>query len=192
MFSKEIYDSLDYNETNLLFKFTVALLVIGGTFSWYILNRGVPGGLFSIDSYAAISLWGITGWYGRCGLASFALLLVVTSPCKDKFVSYDEEDIPLPRIFDALRSSICPANIAAIFIPHKVGIMFRFTGAAMFSVDFFIFWLEVFILQIFVVPAFKKIYTNLRARLPYKFKLVIVIFLGVAGTALMMCDLYLS
>ena len=190
-YSKELYASLGYNDTNLLFKFTVALLVIGVTFSWYILNRGLPGGLFSLDSYAAISLWGVTGWFGRLGLGLFIVLLLVTSPCKSARIAYGEEDATLPMIFDALRSSICPAIIAAVFAPHKAGILLGLTGVAMFTVDFASFWFEVFILQIFVIPVFKRGYAKIRAKLPDKLKLIIVIFLAMAGVALMMCDLYL-
>jgi len=48
-------------------------------FAWYARQRGVPGELFSLDSYVATPLAGLMGWQGRLGalLLALALLLAV-------------------------------------------------------------------------------------------------------------------
>ncbi len=190
IFSKELYQSLDRSEVNLLFKFTVAVLTIGGTFSWYALNRGIPGNVFSLDTYAAMPLWNIVGNYGTAGMAAFFLLLAVTSPCRRTKSKYLKDNVPLPEIFDAVRSTICPAIIAAAFLPQKIGLSWGLTGLPMFAVDFVFFWWKVFMLQIIVIPWTREVYLKCKALLPDSFKLAIVIFLGLAGVCLMMADLY--
>ncbi len=190
LFSKELYQSLDRSETNLLFKFTVAMLTIGGTFSWYVLNRGMPGNIFSLDSYAAMPMWEVVGDGGVIGMCFFFLLLAVTSPCRRTKVKYLKDNVPLPEIFDAVRSTICPAIIAAIFLPQKAGLSLGFTDLSMYAVDFICFWWKVFILQVILIPWIREGYLRCRAMLPENWKLAIVIFLGFAGVAFMMGDLY--
>ena len=41
-------------------------------FAWYARQRGVPGELFSLDSYVATPLAGLVGWQGRLGILLLA------------------------------------------------------------------------------------------------------------------------
>ena len=43
IFSGEIYQSFDSKELFVLSKLAVTLIAMGGTLSWYALNRGMPG-----------------------------------------------------------------------------------------------------------------------------------------------------
>ena len=190
-FSGELYQSLDRSEIYLLFKFTVAMAAFGASLSWYALKRGVPGEIFSFGTYAAIPLWRITGIYGRLGLLMFFLLFAVTSPCRRVKSANVNGNVPLPEIFDAIRSTICPALIASIFIPWRGGLAAGLSGAAMYSFDFMLYWLKVFVVQLAVVPILRSVYLKIKARLAARFKLLIVIILGLAGSLLMMADLYL-
>lgn len=191
-FSDALYQSLDRYEINLLFKFTVAITLFGSSVSWYVIQRGLPGDMFCLNTYAAMPLWNITGTMGKLGLLVFFLLFIVTSPSRRAQKSADVKgNIPLPEIFDAMRSMICPAITAAVFVPWRVGLALGLTGTAMYAVDFALFWVKVFVIQILVVPPLRALYLGARARLPERFKLVIVTALGVAGSVLMLADLYL-
>ena len=190
-FSGELYQSLDRSEIYLLFKFTVAMAVFGASLSWYALRRGVPGEIFSFGTYAAIPLWRIAGVYGRLGLLMFLLLFAVSSPSRRAGSSDIKGSVPLPEVFDAIRSTICPALISAIFIPWRTGLAAGLSGAAMYAADFALFWLKVFVIQLLVVPALRSVYLKMKARLAPRFKLVLVILLGAAGCLLMLADLYL-
>ena len=46
-------------------------------FAWYARQRGVPGELFSLDSYAATPLAGLMGWGERLGMLLLALALLL-------------------------------------------------------------------------------------------------------------------
>lgn len=191
-FSGALYQSLDRSEISLLFKFTVALLTAACSFSWYVLQRGIPGNIFCVETYAAMPIWNVAGVYGRLGLAAFFLLFAVTSPSRRAAKSADVGDnVPLPEIFDAVRSTICPAIIAAVFLPWRAGLSFGLTGLALYAADFALFWFKVFIIQILVIPPLRTLYLRVKSRLPEKLKLSLVIMLGVVGSGLMMADLYL-
>lgn len=190
-FSIDLYQSLDRTDVNLLFKFTVALLTIGGAFSWYILNRGIPGSIFSIETYNVALIWNVSTILGRMGIIFFFLLLSVTSPCRKITSSYRKDNVPLPEIFDAARSTICPAIIAAIFLPWNIGLQLGLIALPMYILDFALFWLKVFILQVIIIPAVRKVYVRLRAKLPSGMKLLIVLVMGALGSAFLIADLYL-
>ena len=190
-FSGELYQSLDRSEIYLLFKFAVAITVFGAALSWYALKRGVPGEIFSFGTYAAIPLWRISGGCGRLGLLMFFLLFAVTSPCRRVGSGNVKDRLPLPEIFDAIRSTICPALISAIFIPWRAGLAVGLSGAVMYAADFALFWLKVFLMQLLIVPILRSIYLKIKSHLTVRFKLIIVILLGAAGSLLMMADLYL-
>lgn len=190
-FSIELYQSLDRSDVNLLFKFTVALLTIGGAFSWYILNRGIPGGIFSIETYNAAFIWNVSTILGKAGIVLFFVLLSVTSPCRKITNRYRKDNVPLPEIFDAARSTICPAIIAAIFMPWNIGLNIGFIALPMYILDFALFWLKVFILQVIIIPAVRNVYVRLRSKLPPGMKLLIVIVLGMFGSLFLIADLYI-
>lgn len=189
-FSGALYQSLDRDEISLLFKFTVALLIAGSCFSWYVLQRGIPGKVFSLETYAAMPIWNVAGLSGRLSLCALFLLFVVTSPGRHSTKSADVGDnVPLPEIYDAIRSTICPAITAAIFLPQRAGLSMGLMGFGMYAVDFVFFWIKVFVLQVFVVPPVRTVYLKIKAKLSDRFKLCLVILLGLAGCALLMADL---
>ena len=121
----------------------------------------------------------------------FFLLFAVTSPCRRVGSGNVKDRLPLPEIFDAIRSTICPALISAIFIPWRAGLAVGLSGAVMYAADFALFWLKVFLMQLLIVPILRSIYLKIKSHLTVRFKLIIVILLGAAGSLLMMADLYL-
>lgn len=190
IFSKDRYQLMEIKEINSFFYFVAVLLIIGGTLSWYVLNRGMPGNIFSIDAYSAMFLWLHTGYYGKVSLALFFFLLAVESPSRERCNFCESREITLSDLFEAVFSTVGAAIIAAIFLPHKYALGFGITGTAMFSVDFLCFWLEVFVLQTMILPLIKRLYFNFMKRKCVKLRYLPGILACALGVILMMIDLY--
>lgn len=190
-FSGDLYQSLDTNELYLLSRFAVVLMVVGGTLSWYALNRGMPGNIFSLNTFAATSLWSITGYYGLLGSVTFVLLLAVTSPSRSGTKTLLVDNVPLPEIFDAVRSTICPAIIVSVFSPFKLGHKLGLWGTPMYVIDFFVFWCMVLATQVLVIPLIQKKYTNVKQYFPERFARIMDLIIAVSGIILFMLDLYM-
>lgn len=190
IFSKDRYQLMEIKEINSFFYFVAVLLIIGGTLSWYVLNRGMPGNIFSIDAYSAMFLWLHTGYYGKVSLALFFFLLAVESPSRERCNFCESREITLSDMFEAVFSTVGAAIITAIFLPHKYALGFGITGTAMFSVDFLFFWAEVFALQTMILPFIKRLYFNFMKSKHVKFRYLPGILACVLGVILMLIDLY--
>ena len=59
IFSLEIYQSFDTKELFALAKLAMKLIVAGGTLSWYALNRGMPGSIFSLETFSTTTVWSL-------------------------------------------------------------------------------------------------------------------------------------
>jgi len=193
-FSADFYQSLDRSEINSLFRFVMCAIICGGALSWYVLNRGVPGDIFSLNTFSAMPLWRVTGFWGKTGLVLFLILLTLNMPGKrihEKVIIRDG-DIPIAEMFDAMRLVTCPALITAIFFPLKAGLLFGMIGFPMYALDFALFWTTVFFMEVFVLPWIKMFYlTFIAPRLNWHSDWLIHTSLGAAGTMFMMFDLYL-
>lgn len=189
VFSGELYQSLDRSEINLLMTFSVVFMAAAGTFSWYALSRGIPGNIFCMSTYAAMPVWEVAGLLGRAGLAVFFLLFSVASPCRCVKSIQLENNVPLPEIFDAMRSMICPAMIAAMLCPVNIGLSLGLIGLKLYAVDFAFFWLKIMALQLAIIPLIRRVYLAAKSHLPDRYSYSIAVVLGVAGIALLLLDL---
>lgn len=190
-YSKEIYFSIDRNLINILFKFTVALLLVLITLAWFVINIGVPGSIFCLNTYAAIPLAGVTNFWGRIGLVFFFFSLVVVSPCRKVRRAELTEYTSLLEVYDAVRSTLCPAIITAIFVPVNIGLLFGLAGIPMYAADFVFYWLKVLIVQIAVIPPIRAAYLGMKERLPLGWKSSPYLFLSYSGVAFFLANLYL-
>ena len=190
-YSKEIYFSIDRNLINILFKFTVALLLVLITLAWFVINIGVPGSIFCLNTYAAMPLAGVTNFWGRIGLVFFFFSLVVVSPCRKVRRAELTEYTSLLEVYDAGRSTLCPAIITAIFVPVNIGLLFGLAGIPMYAADFVFYWLKVLIVQIAVIPPIRAAYLGMKERLPLGWKSSPYLFLSYSGVAFFLANLYL-
>lgn len=190
-YSKEIYFSIDRNLINILFKFTVALLLVLITLAWFVINIGVPGSIFCLNTYAAMPLAGVTNFWGRIGLVFFFFSLVVVSPCRKVRRAELTEYTSLLEVYDAVRSTLCPAIITAIFVPVNIGLLFGLAGIPMYAADFVFYWLKVLIVQIAVIPPIRAAYLGMKERLPLGWKSSPYLFLSYSGVAFFLANLYL-
>ena len=190
-YSKEIYFSIDRNLINILFKFTVALLLVLITLAWFVINIGVPGSIFCLNTYAAMPLAGVTNFWGRIGLVFFFFSLVVVSSCRKVRRAELTEYTSLLEVYDAVRSTLCPAIITAIFVPVNIGLLFGLAGIPMYAADFVFYWLKVLIVQIAVIPPIRAAYLGMKERLPLGWKSSPYLFLSYSGVAFFLANLYL-
>lgn len=190
-YSKEIYFSIDRDLINILFKFTVALLLVLITLAWFVINIGVPGSIFCLNTYAAMPLAGVTNFWGRIGLVFFFFSLVVVSPCRKVRRAELTEYTSLLEVYDAVRSTLCPAIITAIFVPVNIGLLFGLARIPMYAADFVFYWLKVLIVQIAVIPPIRAAYLGMKERLPLGWKSSPYLFLSYSGVAFFLANLYL-
>lgn len=190
-YSGKLYQSLDTKELYMLSRLIVILIIIGGTLSWYALYRGMPGNIFSLSTFGAMPLWFVTGGFGKLGIIMFVILLAVVSPYRRAGGSHMADDIPLPEIFDSVRSTIIPALIVSVFFPFKYGIKAGLLGLPMYAADFTFFWIKVFVLQVLLLPFVHDCYIKAKSRLPENLNLLIAIVIAMAGVVFFMLDLYM-
>jgi len=190
-YSKRMYLSIDRNLINVLFKFTMALLLVLITLAWFVINIGVPGSIFSLSTYAAMPLSSVTNVWGHLGMAFFFFSLAVVSPCRKVRDIGLTEYTSLLEVYDAVRSTLCPAIITAIFIPMNIGLTLKLAGVPMYAADFAFFWFKVLVVQTAVIPPIRAAYLNMKKRLPHGWKSSPYLFLSYSGVVLFLINLYL-
>lgn len=190
-FSGEIYQSFDPRELFVLSKFAVTLIAAGGTLSWYALNRGMPGSIFSLETFTATSLWSVTGIWGKAGSILFLLLLSAVSPSRGVTKTRIVDNVQIPEIFDAIRSTLAPAMIVSLFFPVRLGLSFGFIGFRMFLVDFISFWIRVMLVQIILVPVSGRGFSKVKQIVPERLGHLPEIVVGASGIFFFMLDLYI-
>lgn len=191
IFSGEIYQSFDAKELFVLSKLAVTLIAMGGALSWYALNRGIPGNIFSLETFTATSLWTVTGLWGKLGAVMFLLLLVIVSPSRGVTKTRIVDNVQIPEIYDAIRSTVAPAMIVSIFCPMRLGIAFGFIGFKMYLMDFVFFWIKVMLVQVLLIPVLSRAFSKTVEKIRKKLDRIPEIMIGAAGILLFMLDLYL-
>ncbi|MDD4159443.1 MAG: hypothetical protein PHO18_00685 [Synergistaceae bacterium] len=190
-FFGEIYQSFKPQELFVLSRLAVTLIAVGGTLSWYSLNRGMPGNIFSLETFAATSLWTVAGALGKIGVGMFLVLLAVISPSKGVIKARVVDNVQIPEIFDAIRTAVVPAMIVSIFWPMRLGISMGYIGFKMYLIDFVFFWIRVMLVQVLFIPLINRWFSKLGRNSRRKLEYIPEIMLGAAGILLLMLDLYI-
>ena len=164
---------------------------MGGTLSWYALNRGMPGSIFSLETFTATSLWTVTEPWGKLGTAMFLLLLAVVSPSRGVTKSRIVDNVQIPEIFDAIRSMLAPAMIVSVFFPMRLGIFLGLIGFKMYLVDFVLFWIKVMLVQLVLIPLASKAFRGAAEKWREKLESLPEIMIGASGIVFFMLDLYI-
>jgi len=123
-------------------------------FAWYARQRGMPGELFSLDSYVVTPLAGIMEWQGRLGMAllASALLLAVRDVQRDMISGLAQ----VTRLeADAARAVVVSALVRQIWIFAVLGVALclfaplcpagwlGMSGVTGVAADALFFWLKV-------------------------------------------------
>lgn len=191
IFSLEIYQSLDTKELFALSKLAMKLIVAGGTLSWYALNRGMPGSIFSLETFSTTSVWILAGPWGKIGTAMFFLLLAMVSPSRGVTKTRIVDNIQIPEIFDAIRLTLVPAIIVSIICPMRLGIALGYIGFKMYFIDFIIFWIIVGLVQVIAIPLISRTLNRTCERFRGKSDCFPDVIVGASGVLFFMIDLYL-
>ena len=142
------YDSSGTDTYGEAMVFSVVFLFFSCSLSWYVLNRGIPGNILSLETYSAMPLWGTMGIIGKIGFVMFFLLLSFFSQSG----SSSHFDASHDELFSSLRKTLQSALTVPIFFPYRLALILGFDGVLMYFIDFSCFWLEVFIVQVFIFP----------------------------------------
>lgn len=190
VFASDIYLRLDDNEHFALSGFGIALITVYGSLALFILDRGVPGNLMSLESITAMPLWNIAGIFGKAGFACFFILFAIASPHRGVVDIRQRSEVPFLELYDVIRSGLAPAVSAAMFLPWNPAILFGLRGTAMFSLDFVFFWIKVFILQVLLFPLINKFYLKINDRFPENLKNMGKIGVGATGVIFFLVDMF--
>lgn len=189
--STDMYQKLDDTEHSEILVFCFYYIAAVGTLAWYMLNRGMPGNVFSLESLSAMPIWTVAGRWGKMGLASFFLLSALTSPGRRSKLMMSCAESPLPELYGTIRSSLCPAVAVAMLVPWNPAILFGLYGLDMFVCDFIFFWMKVFVLQAFIFPQIRRYHDRIIKKLHLRQKNFVKTVLGVAGVVFLIADLYI-
>lgn len=189
-YSSDIYQRLDDVEHSALSRCSIAYIIVGSCFGWYILSRGIPGSIFSLGSPTAMPFWPLAGIPGKAGLICFFFMLAIVSPGRRPENATLYGEIPLLEVYGALRSCLCPAVTVSFLIPYNPAITFGLHSHVMYVADFIFFWLKVLTLQILIFPYIRRGYSALSEKPREKMKYVIEICLGLSGAVLMIADIW--
>lgn len=190
-FAAEEYRAFDEKLLYQLSKFIVAFVVFCGTLSWYILHKGVPGFIFSLNTYAAMPFCNVMNGWGKAGLFLFFILMALASPGRNFSLAPSDSCSPVSEVFDALRATLCPAVLTSIFFPSRLGLEFGLIGFPLYAVDCICFWFFVFVVQVFVIPAIQGAYIKIKSFIPERFELTPAVIIALLGVGLVMCNLYM-
>jgi hypothetical protein len=191
VFSGEIYQSFDSKELFVLSKLAVTMIAMGGILSWYALHRGMPGSIFSFETFTATSLWSVTGPWGKLGTAMFMLLLTAVSPSRGFTKSRIVDNVQIPEIFDAIRSMLVPAMMVSVFFPMRLGIALGMIGFKMYLVDFVFFWIKLMLVQVILIPLVSKAFRGTAEKWRGKLESLPEIMIGASVVIFFMLDLYI-
>ena len=123
-------------------------------FAWYARQRGMPGELFSLDSYAATPLAGLMGWRERLGmlLLALALLLAVRDVQQDlasglAWVTRLEPGEARAAVASALVRQVWILAVlgmaVCLFVPFSPASWLGMSGITGTAADSLFFWLKV-------------------------------------------------
>lgn len=187
-FSSNIYLELDDFDHNAISRFTLCFITACSSMMFYMLARGTPGDIMSLESFTAMPYWTIAGRWGFWGCVCFFLLFAITYPGRGAHSLKHYPEAAILDVYGALRASIGPAVTVAMFFPWNPAVLLKLNRVAMYSFDYAFFWLKVALLQLLVFPSIRKLYSKMEKRLPENTGYLALISLGLAGVAALYAD----
>ena len=144
-------------ELALLVACALPLALVVASLVWFAYRQGLPGAPFSLETFAAKSVWSVAAWPGRIGLAALCLVFFSLLPAlagvtirpieggrADEFSGRALLLFEVARQYRALAAcSVC----VCLFLPGSLGRLLDLQGLALFVVDFLFFWAKVFLVQ---------------------------------------------
>lgn len=191
-FSSNIYLELDDFEHNAISRFTVCFITACSSMMFYMLARGTPGDIMSLESFTAMPYWTIAGKWGIFGCVCFFLLFAITYPGRGGYSLKRYPEAAVLDLYGALRASVGPAVAVAMFFPWNPAVSLKLNRVAMYSFDYAFFWLKVALLQLLVFPAIRRLYSKMEKIIPENTGYLALISLGLVGVAALYADFVLE
>ena len=188
-------------EMILMMSYELPLAVVVSTLAWVAYKTGMPGDPFNLETFAGMSVWGMSGKIGFIGIFCLMVALVLVVPGETGkgpmdipeakteildglIIEYSGRNLAMFKITFALRAMALSALITALFFPWSPASFLRLGGVFLFAFDFVWFWVKVFVVQIFVVTLMRTTFGRFKIWQASEFYLVKVAGLSIAGMIL--------
>ena len=195
-------------ELILMMSYELPLAVVVATLAHVAYRTGMPGEPFSLETFAGMSVWGAMGKVGFLGILCLFLALVLVVPgetgkgpmdipeakteiLEGLIIEYSGTNLAMFKITFALRATAMSAIIVALFLPWSLGGALGLGSIFLFAVDFFWFWVKVFVVQILFVTFMRTAFGRFKIWQAAEFYLIKVAGLSIAGMILASLDLVL-
>lgn len=188
-------------EMVLMMSYELPLAVVVSTMAWLALRTGMPGDPFNLETFASMSIWGMSGRIGFVGVFCLFLSLILVVPGETGkgpmdipeakteildglIIEYSGRNLALFKIVFALRATALSALITVLFFPWSLGSFLRLGGVLLFAFDFLFFWVKVFLVQTIVVTLMRTMFGRFKIWQASEFYLIKVAGLSIAGMIL--------
>lgn len=191
-------------ELVLMMSYEVPMAMTVSTVAWLGYRLGM-GPAFSLSTYTHMSIWGSVGWLGFGGLACLFVAMLAVIPAEsgtglmdiaeDKTeilegiaVEYSGVNLALFNLSMSIRSLAISALVVSLFFPFSLGRFLSLPGVLGSVVDFFWFWVKVFIVGIFGVTYLRTAFGRLKIQQASGFYWREVGILSLAGLILVSAE----
>jgi formate hydrogenlyase subunit 4 len=192
-------------EITLMMSYEFPLAIVVSTMAWTAYKVGMPGAPFSLETFAALSVWKLVGKMGFFGLLCLFLSLIFVVPGEtgkgpmdipeakteilDGFIiEYSGVNLALFKLTFALRSFAMAAFVTSLFVPVSLSSLLGVGGFLIALFDFVFFWIKVFIVQMLFVTVMRTAFGRFKIWQASQFYVLRVAGLSLAGMLLLSLD----
>jgi formate hydrogenlyase subunit 4 len=192
-------------EITLMMSYEFPLAIVITTMAWVAYRMGMPGAPFSLETFAAMSVWKVVGKVGVFGLLCLFLSLVFVIPGETGkgpmdipeakteildglIIEYSGVNLALFKVTFALRSFAMAAFMTTLFVPVSISSLLGAGGFLVAIFDFVFFWVKVFVVQMLFVTLMRTAFGRLKIWQASQFYVMRVAGLSLAGMLLLSID----
>lgn len=192
-------------EITLMMSYEFPLAIVICTMAWVAHRMGMSGASFSLETFAATSVWSAVGKTGTFGLLClfFSLVLVIpgetgkgpmdipeakTEILDGLIIEYSGVNLALFKVTFALRSFAMAAFMTSLFVPASLAGLLGGGGFIVAIFDFLFFWIKVFAVQMIFVTLMRTAFGRLKIWQASQFYIMKVAGLSIAGMLLLSID----
>ncbi|MDR1874687.1 MAG: NADH-quinone oxidoreductase subunit H [Synergistaceae bacterium] len=192
-------------EITLMMSYEFPLAIVVCTMAWVAHRLGLPGEPFSLEPFAAVSVWKAVGKTGVMGLICLFLSLVLVVPGElgkgpmdipeakteildGLIIEYSGVNLALFKLTFALRSFAMATFMTALFVPVSLGSLLGVSGFIVAIFDFIFFWAKVLVVQMIFVTLMRTMFGRLKIWQASQFYIMKVAGLSIAGMILLSID----
>jgi formate hydrogenlyase subunit 4 len=185
-------------ELTLLAVSSLPLATVLSSLAWFAYRQGLPGAPFSLETFVAKPLWIVSGWSGLLGTVILMVAFLCLMPLLGGAIRMDLfEGLEAPfsgrglllfRLARYFRSLALSALAVSLFFPGSLGRWLGLQDSVLLAIDFFFFWLKVFIVQMVTLHGAPALIGRFRTDLLARFFALAVTGFALAGLLLLCFD----